>query len=155
MKKSVVALTVVALSALAAVPAQADVRAGLLTCQVAPGVGYVVFSQKDVRCEFKSVSGRSERYAGHVSRIGVDLGFTSAEQLAWAVYAPSRAGRGALAGVYAGVSGAATIGVGVGANVLVGGFKDSVSLQPVSVGAQQGLDVAGGAMSLELVPVRR
>lgn len=155
MNKSVVALAVVALSASAALPAQADVRAGLLTCQVAPSVSFVVGSQKQLHCEFQSVTGRSEHYAGRFSRIGVDLGFTSGGQLAWAVYAPSRPGRGALAGVYAGASGEATVGVGVGANVLVGGFKDSVSLQPLSVGAQQGLTVAGGATSLELTPSRR
>ncbi len=153
MKKSVVVLASLALLVLAA-PAQARVRAGLLSCQVAPGVGFIVGSQKSVTCTFTSVRGWSEHYAGHITHVGLDVGYTSGGVVAWAVYAPAQRRHGALAGVYGGASGEATVGAGVGANVLIGGFKHSITLQPVSVGAQQGLNLAVAVSSLELAPVR-
>jgi hypothetical protein len=153
MRKSVVALAALALLVLAA-PAQARMRAGLLTCHVAPGVGYVIGSRKAISCAFDSVRGWREHYEGRITRFGVDIGYTSGGVVAWAVYAPAQRVRGALAGTYAGASGEATIGVGAAANVLVGGFRHSIALQPVSVGAQRGLDVAVGVSGLELYRAR-
>jgi hypothetical protein len=103
---------------------------------------------------YQPTQGKSERYVGQFKRAGLDVGFTSGGKIAWAVYAPTRRGPSGLGGAYVGAVSEATIGAGIAANVLVGGFKDSVSLQPVSVGAQQGLGVAGGVGSLELQPVR-
>ena len=40
--------------------------------------------------------------------------------------------------------------VGLGANVLVGGFDKGINLQPVSVQAQTGLNIAAGVSSLNL-----
>jgi hypothetical protein len=153
MRKSVVALAALALLMLAA-PAQARVRAGMLTCHVAPGVGVIVGSQKSVSCTFASVSGWREHYDGRITHVGLDIGYTSGGVVAWAVYAPALRRRGALAGVYAGASGQATIGAGVGANVLVGGFGNSITLQPLSVGAQRGLNLAVAVSGLELHSVR-
>ena len=59
------------------------------------------------------------------------------------------AGFGALAGRYAGASAEATVGAGVGANALVGGSDRTITLQPVSVQAQAGLNVAVGVGALE------
>jgi hypothetical protein len=153
MRKSVVALAALALLVLAA-PSDARVRAGLLTCRVSPGVGFVVGSQKQVACTFDSVRGWREHYRGHMTRVGVDIGFTSGGVVAWAVYAPAQRVHGALAGSYGGASGEATVGVGAAANVLIGGFRHSITLQPLSVGAQKGLDVAVGVSGLELYSVR-
>jgi hypothetical protein len=44
----------------------------------------------------------------------------------------------------------ATVGLGVGANALLGGSENSIALQPVSVQAQQGLNVAVGVSALSL-----
>ena len=44
------------------------------------------------------------------------------------------------------------MGLGVGANALVGGSNNSVALQPVSVQGQQGLNVAVGISQLQLRP---
>ena len=55
-----------------------------------------------------------------------------------------------LNGTYAGVSAEATVGVGVGANALVGGSVRSIVLQPLSVQAQEGLNIAAGVSSLQL-----
>lgn len=150
MKKSIIALGITMLAAMAATPADARVRAGMLTCDVAPGVSFIVGSQKEIFCTFKSVRGYREHYAGRISRLGLDVGYTSGGKLAWAVYAPSRPGPGALAGTYGGASAEATVGGGVGANALIGGFERSISLQPLSVGAQKGLDLAVTVSGLEL-----
>ncbi|HZP70928.1 MAG TPA: DUF992 domain-containing protein [Pseudolabrys sp.] len=150
LKNTIAAMAGLALIALAALPAEARVRAGMLTCTVAPGMGFVIGSQKSVNCNFRSVRGWEESYSGHISRLGVDVGFTEGGTIAWAVYAPAEGGRGALAGSYGGATGEATIGAGLGANVLVGGFQRSIALQPVSVGAQRGLNVGVGIGGLEL-----
>ena len=44
----------------------------------------------------------------------------------------------------------AAVGVGAGANVLVGGFNKSVTLQPVSISGETGLNVAAGIGELTL-----
>jgi hypothetical protein len=135
-------------------PAQARVRVGLLRCHVSPGVAYVVGSRRDVSCTFRSVAGWREHYTGSITRVGFDVGYTSGGEILWAVYAPARRGHGALAGTYLGASGEATVGAGLGANVLVGGSRHSITLQPLSVGAQEGFDLAVTASGLELEPAR-
>lgn len=149
-KKTLMAFAGLAFAAFAATPADARVRAGMLTCTVAPGVGLVLGSQKQVNCDFNSVQGWQEFYSGSITRIGLDVGFTEGGTIAWAVYAPAEGGRGALAGNYGGATGEATIGGGLGANVLIGGLQRSIALQPVSVGAQRGLNAAVGIGGLEL-----
>ncbi len=157
MKKLMMALSAVGLFVMAAAPAQANVRSGVLTCRVAPSVSFVLGSQKALDCLFTSYRGRHEHYVGYISRFGVDLGFTSGGQMVWAVYAPTYhwRHRGALAGSYGGASAEATVGVGAGANVLVGGSGDSVSLQPLSVSTQQGLSAAATISGMELRPAGR
>ncbi|MFN3658146.1 MAG: DUF992 domain-containing protein [Pseudolabrys sp.] len=150
MKKSMFAVAILALGAVAAVPAEARMRAGLLTCSVAPGVSYLIGSQKAVDCVYKSVRGYQERYSGRITRIGLDIGYTTGGNIAWAVYAPAKRGPGALAGAYGGASAEATVAGGIGANVLIGGFRRSITLQPVSVGTQTGLDLALAVSGLEL-----
>jgi hypothetical protein len=81
----------------------------------------------------------------------VDLGFTNAATVIWGVVAGSRElAPGALAGDYGGVSAAAAVGIGAGANVLVGGSNRSVSLQPVSVEGNTGLNIAAGIGAIRL-----
>lgn len=158
MKKPLLALLgagLVIAAVAAANPAQARVRAGMLTCHVEPGVSFIVGSRKAMTCTYKSVRGYRERYVGRITRLGLDVGFTSGGTIAWAVYAPARRGPGALAGGYGGASAEATIGGGLGANVLIGGFRRSITLQPVSVGTQRGFDLALAVSGLELVSVRR
>jgi hypothetical protein len=72
-------------------------------------------------------------------------------RLIWAVFAPT-AGyhHGSLSGIYKGASAEATLGAGVGANVLVGGTSGSIHLQTVSVTGQLGLNVAAAGTSMTL-----
>ena len=141
-------------AALAAAPAEAqNVQAGSLVCDVSGGVGLIVTSQREMLCTFRNSRGEPEVYTGVIRRFGLDLGATAGGQMVWSVLAPSgRYARGALAGNYAGASGEATVGAGLGANVLVGGSNRSVALQPVSLQGQSGFNVALGVASLELTP---
>jgi hypothetical protein len=138
----------------AATSAQAaphGVKVGLLTCHVESGWGYVIGSSRDVRCDFQPSEGERDRYTGSISKLGVDIGYTSSADIVWEVVAPSSDVRaGALQGDYAGATASATVGVGVGAHVLLGGFDKSIALQPVSVEGNTGLDVAAGIGELSL-----
>lgn len=130
--------------------AQGKVQVGILNCEVAGGTGFVFGSSKSLSCTFQR-PGPDEGYSGTISKFGVDIGQTSKSVIQWAVLAPGNdIPSGALAGTYGGVSGEATVGVGLGANVLVGGLQNSIALQPLSVQAQQGLNFAAGIASLTL-----
>jgi hypothetical protein len=129
------------------------VRVGVLTCQVAGGAGFVFGSSKDLRCHFESASGKGERYVGAINKYGIDVGVTGPAVLTWAVLAPTTNVRhGALAGTYVGASAEATAGVGAGAHVLVGGSDKTISLQPLSVQGQTGVNAALAVSELVLDP---
>lgn len=132
--------------------AHANVEAGGLTCRSPGGVGFVVGSTLNFQCVFvPSSGGPQHHYVGVVRRIGVDLGVTQNVSLGWAVFAPTGVIHpGDLAGNYGGVQGNASVGVGLGANALVGGSNNSIALQPVSGEAQTGLNVSAGLTDLEL-----
>ncbi|MEI9886825.1 MAG: DUF992 domain-containing protein [Rhizomicrobium sp.] len=148
-------LTGAALAAFAlASPASAaphGVNVGSLTCNVASGWGFVFGSSKDLHCTFRQNNRHFEHYTGTISKFGVDIGYTEGGVLVWGVVAPSSDTRpGALEGDYVGATASATVGVGLGANVLVGGFDKSFALQPVSVSGNEGLNVAAGVGAISL-----
>ena len=132
------AIAAAALLASAYVPAYADgTKVGFLRCSVSGGVGFIITSAKALNCIFEGNKGTREHYVGTIRRFGLDIGITGPGQLGWAVFAPERGRlRGALAGDYAGLGAEATVGVGAGANALVGGFQRSITLQPLSVSVQ-------------------
>ena len=131
--------------------AQGGVQVGTLTCNVAGGWGFVFGSSKAIRCTFARAGGPPEHYTGSINKFGVDIGFTQGGVLVWGVFAPTaNIAPGALSGNYGGVTGSATVAVGVGANVLVGGSHRSISLQPVSVEGNTGLNVAAGIGSISM-----
>lgn len=132
------------------------VKIGYLTCEIGGGVGYVLGSAKEVDCTFHSTVGkeRVDHYSGAIRKMGVDLGFTTRSKLVWAVFAPT-AGyhHGSLSGLYQGATAEATLGVGIGTNILVGGTSGSIHLQTVSVTGQIGLNVAATGTSVTLTSV--
>jgi hypothetical protein len=134
--------------------AQSHTEVGVLECVSAGGAGFIIGSIRDVTCVFRpspGQPGRPEQYVGTIRRFGLDLGVTGRTVMVWAVFAPSNnIGRGDLVGDYGGVSGQATVGAGLGANVLVGGSNRTVSLQPLSVEGSVGLNIAVGVAGLEL-----
>ena len=120
-----------------------SVRQGLLTCRTGPSVGLVVGSRQRLVCQFKSDRGRTQNYFGTIGRLGLDLGITAGGVMSWAVLASTaNVPSGALAGEF------------VGANVLVGGTRKSISLQPVSVEGQVGANLALGVARMTLTPAR-
>lgn len=126
-------------------------KIGTLTCDISAGIGAIIASKKSVTCTFTpAVEGPSEVYTGSISKFGLDIGATSGGRMVWTVYAPTTASHGALAGDYVGASGEATVGVGLGANVLVGGSNRTIALQPVSFQGQTGLNIAVGVTGLTL-----
>ena len=136
-----------------ATPAEAQSRTevGMLECDVSGGIGLLIGSNRALSCVFNGSDGLVERYEGTISRAGIDVGVTGPGYIAWAVLAPT-AGYppGALAGAYGGVSAEASLGVGAGANALLGGSDRTITLQPVSVQAQTGFNFAAGITALEL-----
>jgi len=126
------------------------VNVGSLNCTVAGGVGFVFGSSKELDCILARTDGAAEHYTGTVKKYGIDLGFTKQGHIVWLVFAPGQVAKGALAGDYVGPTASASVGVGVGANVLIGGGNKQVSLQPVSVEGNVGLNVAAGLAEVTL-----
>jgi hypothetical protein len=155
---SAFAALVVAAAMASPVPAMAQrerTKVGTLTCDISGGIGLIITSHKDLTCMFTPAQpGPREVYVGGISKFGLDLGATAGGEMVWSVYAPTTRRFGALAGNYAGASAEATVGAGLGANVLVGGSDRTVALQPLSVQGQAGLNVAAGVAELTLRPAR-
>ena len=129
------------------------IRVGTLTCSLSAAVGLIVRSQRNVRCQFKGQPGEPEEaYTGTMTRVGLDIGFTSGSAIIWAVFSDTNRYAGMLTGTYTGASAEVSVAAGLGANVLVGGSKRTVALQPLSVQGQVGLDIAAGIGQLELHP---
>jgi hypothetical protein len=124
---------------------------------VSAGLGLIITSQKQLSCVF--TPDRSdimpEDYDGSITKYGLDLGITGGGIMVWAVFTGTVAGPGFLAGEYVGASGEASVGAGVGANVLIGGSNRTVTLQPVSVSGQIGINIAVGVAAFRLGLPRR
>jgi uncharacterized membrane protein YoaK (UPF0700 family) len=147
---SMAALALLAALGVSQAQAQSRVRSGVLTCNVAGGVGLILGSQKATSCTFRPRRGPTEVYTGVIRKFGLDIGATRSGVITWAVLSDGSMRPGSLAGSYVGGTGEATVGAGVGTNILVGGFNNSISLQPLSVSRQRGLNLAVGVGDLEL-----
>lgn len=146
------AIALGALGSTTAAPAQGRAKVGTLTCNLAPTVGFIVGAKQRLSCTYTPDGPWPlEHYYGSFSTVGLDIGFTSGGRMVWAVFAPTNGYyHGALAGTYVGASADVTIGVGLGANALVGGSHRSFALQPLSVEGNVGLNFAGGVSELRL-----
>ena len=151
-------LAVIALAGVATFGAQphaAGVQAGVITCNVSSGWGFIIGSSRDLNCVYSPAKRPPEHYSGKISKFGVDIGYQQSAVIVWGVIAATaNLAPGALAGDYAGATGSATIGVGLGANVLVGGSNQSIALQPVSIEGNTGLNVAAGIGAITLAPAQ-
>jgi hypothetical protein len=131
-----------------------NVRAGTLTCQGQGSVGLILGSNERLRCTYQPASGGPARgYTGRITRLGLDLGIRGKSIIVWGVLASSRELPGeALVGEFVGAAADASLGLGAGAHVLVGGTRKSIVLQPLSVKASVGVNVAAGVAGLRLTP---
>ena len=131
------------------------VQVGVLECRGGASIGFIVGSVTNLGCVLREEGMPEDRYVATIRKVGLDLGITEESALAWGVFAPvARLGPGDLTGTYAGAQGSASLGVGVGGNVLVGGSNNSIALQPLSLQGQVGVNIAAGLESLELRPGR-
>ncbi len=92
-------------------------------------------------CVFHKRNGDTEPYSATFGRVGLDIGVTGAGRMAWNVLTSTKGpAPRALAGTYLGATGEASFGLGGGANVLVGGSKRTITLQPLSLDVQTGAE---------------
>jgi len=133
---------------------RSGVELGMLDCTIGGGTGFVFGSKKAVACKFTPANKTfaPETYYGTVSKWGVDVGATDKAVMRWLVMGPSANiySPRALTGDYVGASAEATAGVGGGANLLVGGLDGAFMLEPLSVQAQTGLNLALGVTNFQL-----
>jgi predicted outer membrane protein len=145
-----------AVAAFGAAPAAAQqgVELGVLECTIEGGTGFIIGSEKDIRCTFNPADQTfaPENYFGGVRKWGLDIGHTDQATMRWLVLAPSSNiyAPGALAGDYVGASAEVTAAVGAGANLLVGGMGSTFTLQPLSLQTQTGYNLAVGVTRFQL-----
>src|ERR1700690_1380261 len=81
-------------------------RSGVLNCRLAPSIGLIIGSHQVLACRFVPDRGRPENYAGSMTTLGLDIGFTAGGAMAWAVLLSTNDPYpGFLAGTYVGASG--------------------------------------------------
>ena len=148
---SIAFATVVLIAATASTAvAQGRVQVGMLECR-GTSASFVIGSITELTCLFRGSNGVNHNYVANIEKIGIDINLPSEVVVGWAVLAPTRdIGPGDLAGNYIGVAANATIGVGLGANAMIGGSNNTFALQPVSVQGQTGLGIAAGVAGLRL-----
>ena len=129
---------------------------GALNCTIDGGWGLFLGSSKGVNCQFKHQDGTVEKYAGSMDKLGLDIGKTEKAYMTWLVFttAENKPGDYALSGTYVGVSAGASLGIGLGANALVGGSDKQIGLQPVSVEGVEGVNLGLALASLKLSPAQ-
>jgi hypothetical protein len=144
---------------LAALAAPADAQApgawtqvGVLTCKLNPSIGFIIAGHQSMECSYApSGPNPPQAYQGAINTVGLDLGVTAGGVLAWTVFAPTQGiPAGALAGEYVGASGDIGLGVGAGANILIGGSGRTFALQPLSVEGSIAVNIALGVSMLKL-----
>jgi len=136
----------------AAVAQNAKLVAGTLTCKGQGSIGLLIGSKQNLSCSFDP-AGKTppHAYSATITKIGLDVGIKGPSVMVWTVLSSTNElPAGALAGSYGGLSAEASVAIGGGANALLGGSKNSVVLQPLSVQGQSGLNLAVGVAGLTL-----
>ncbi|HEU0221700.1 MAG TPA: DUF992 domain-containing protein [Paracoccaceae bacterium] len=147
-----------ALAAAATLPAAATeekgrLEIGMLDCRLAQSSNLVIVSGRTFTCTYDPYAegAPNEIYTAKVTKLGLDLSRNTAERVRWLVLAPSEPlAKGVLKGTYVGAAADVTVGVGAGVRALVGGFEDSIALQPASISTTEGLGISAGVEEVEL-----
>lgn len=135
----------------------AHIKIGILRCEIEGGFGYILGSSKLLSCNFQSAANPaySHQYSGQILKVGADIGYTSRGKLIWAVFAPTYdLAQSDLDGIYVGLSGEASLGVGVGVNMLIGSFNESLNLIPINTSGTLGMNIAGGLGAVTLTRIQ-
>ncbi len=135
-------------------PGVADnkIKSGILECDVSAGVGLIFREKQTMTCKYTPLGGGAvDHYTGSIDEVGLSIGATAGGILVWSVLSAQQGvPAGALAGKYTGLSADASVGVGLGENILVGGNSSAFMLQPSSYEGQVGLNVAAGVTTVTL-----
>ena len=158
MLRNFLLIATLTLTAMLSSPAGAQnwTQVGTLSCKVDPNIGFIIVGHQPMQCVYNQAPGSlpqvpPQSYDGAINTIGLSIGISAGSVLGWAVFAPTTGmPAGALAGEYVGVSGDIGIGLGAGANVLVGGSNRTIALQPLSLQGSVALNVVAGLSSLKL-----
>ena len=143
MKKIALFFAMLATSSLMADHAKAQTtELGVLTCDVDGGFGAIFGSNRQASCVFVDKRRNITPYTIEITKVGLDLGFVASKTLVWTILAASNDIPHNLRGTYVGANVEVSALVGVGVNVMVGGMRDSVTLQPVGLQAQTGVNAA-------------
>ena len=148
---AILAVAFLSVPAVAQAP-QPWTQVGALSCKVNPNIGFIIAGRQSLECQFTpNTPDPPQAYDGAINTVGLNIGISAGGVLGWAVFAPTTGvPAGALAGDYVGVSGAIGVGVGGGANVLLGGSGRTFALQPLSLQGSVALNVVLGVSSLTL-----
>ena len=136
--------------------AQNWTQVGTLSCKVDPNIGFIIVGHQPMQCVYNQAPGTvpqvpPQSYDGAINTIGLSIGISAGSVLGWAVFAPTTGvPAGALAGEYVGVSADVGLGLGAGANVLMGGSNRTIALQPLSLQGSAAVNVVAGLSSLKL-----
>ena len=137
---------------------QSWTQVGALMCKVDPNIGFIIAGHQPMQCTYtpSTAPAPPEYYDGAINTVGLDIGVSAGSVLGWGVFAPT-AGlpQGALAGEYVGASADAGLGLGAGANVLMGGSGRTIALQPLSLQGSVAVNAVLGLSSLKLRPAAR
>ncbi len=131
------------------------VQLGELDCKVVSKDKKLFETILELDCTFTSAnSSEKTGYEGSVDREGITLGDISSANLSWIVATVGNPDNVKLDGTYLGADAGVSVGAGVGANYLVGGFNKKISLQPVAVENDTGfgLSLAGQKVILKSKP---
>lgn len=152
MKYTAPAIALVAALTASSSFADAGVEIGVLTCKLQDVDNNIVYTKETFSCEFAPKEQDIVTYSGVIQSVGVDLQVKKDTTLVWGVIAPTEwdGQQGALRGTYVGGSAEVSLVGGVGAKVLVGGFEDSFTLQPISVSGIVGGGASVGIQKFEL-----
>ena len=131
----------------------ARIELGTLTCDLAAVTNVIVYAEESFDCVLETNEGDAIAYEGTIEKIGANLQIKTDQTLKWIVLSSvSMDEPEDLSGSYFGASAQASLGVGGGANVLVGGSGDNFTLQPISVTGQEGL---GASLTLDSLTLNR
>jgi hypothetical protein len=128
-------------------PAQHGFEIGKLECVLVDTRNLIIRSEQTFDCEFLPISGEPETYTGRMTRTGVDLTVRRRFVMIWAVLSPTEVARapGSLAGTFVGGGADVALGLGFGAQALVGGGSNAFTLQPLSIAGVVG---AGASLAV-------
>jgi len=125
---------------------------GKLECNLSGNFGAILASKETTSCVFTpSAPGETVKYTGTITEFGLDIGQIKAAKLVWLVDAVSEQPSYDLAGTYMGVEADASFGLGAGAYILTGS-QNALSLQPVAIDGEEGLNAAVGVVKFDLKP---